>query len=123
MPSQDDGPGVSWGNLAPTLAAHDVVSAARDTSLIRQNLIESLDALFDQDIEWARMQSRQVDDAAGAQAEALAVGVGDVNEPSAAMLAVGLAISALWSEGAGADRVNRSTEARQSLLKRRQISL
>ena len=116
---QDGGPSVSWDGLAPTLAAHDFVSDAHDVSLIRQSSIESLDTLFGQEIEWARMRSQQVDDAAGAEAEAVAVDAGQVQRPSAAVLAVGLAISALWS---ASDRVNHRVEPRQSFLKRRQTA-
>ena len=124
---QDDGLSRSWDDFAGSAASDKASSVDRDTSLMRRSLIESLDTLFGRDIEWAEMQTRERPAAnlpprrwpsRLAQWPASA----SRNRPSAAVLAVGLAIAALCSEGDEFDCSNLSTEPRPSLFKRRQVS-
>ncbi|HTU26824.1 MAG TPA: hypothetical protein VMF30_15555, partial [Pirellulales bacterium] len=95
----------------------------RELTLYRHNLIESLDSLFGRDVEWAggsaasqgtATSSDQFDREAGA--------VSLTERPSAAMLAVGLAISALWTEVEASDTVDRKAKTRESLLRRRRVA-
>lgn len=112
-----------WNSSTPVLAAGEASSADSETSLISRGLIGNLDTLFGSDIDWADMPART----AGGESSALAAtestgavaGGGDSEQPSATMLAVGLAISALWSES---DRVKQSAEPRQPPLRRRRSS-
>ena len=112
-----------WNSSTPVLAAGEASSADSETSLISRGLIGNLDTLFGSDINWADMPART----AGGESSALAAtestgavaGGGDSEQPSATMLAVGLAISALWSES---DRVKQSAEPRQPPLRRRRSS-
>jgi hypothetical protein len=123
---QDYGLSRSWESFAPSSAVGEPTAADRETSLFRQSLVESLDRLFGRDIEWADVQTRAAggESSAHALAESTgrAAGGGASEQPSAAVLAVGLALSALWSEGDENARLNPSAEPGQPLLRRRRVN-
>jgi hypothetical protein len=123
---QDYGLSRSWDSFAPSSAAGEATAADRETSLFRHSLVESLDTLFGRDIEWADVQTRAAggESSAHALAESTgrAAGGGASEQPSAAVLAVGLALSALWSEGDENARLNPSAEPGQPLLRRRRVN-
>jgi subtilase family serine protease len=117
----------SWSSFAAnapadkTAPTDETASADHETSF-RRSLVESLDTLFGRDIEWteSRTGAAHGESSTGAVAESgVMAGSSESEQPSVAALAVGLALSALWSEG---ERRNQSAEPEQSSLKRRQIS-
>jgi subtilase family serine protease len=130
---QDYGLSRSWNSFAPSSAASEASSADHETTFFRRSLVDSLDTLFGRDIEWAGMSNGAASvstGAAGGKSSTQAVaestgavsGAGESQRPSAALLAVGLALTALWSEGEEGDCVDPSPEPRQPRLKRRPVN-
>jgi hypothetical protein len=121
---QDYGLSRSWSSFAPSSAADEASSADREIALFRRTVIESLDTLFGSDIEWAEVQSTGTHRASPQAESATNAAVADESrQPSVAMLAVGLALSALWSEGEEADREHPAAEPGKPWLKRRRIGI
>ena len=121
---QDEGMSPAWNNLALSSAHGEASTANHELNHYRRSLVDSLDALFGRDIEWAGMQvaaARSTEMPPVAESTGSAAGVGLAERPSAAMLAVGLAIAALWPEGDEEDCVNERAEPGQSWLKRRSV--
>ena len=104
---QEYGLSQTWESLAGTLTDDGTSSADGEMNFIRHSLIDSLDSLFGQDIEWADIQARAAGGAASsgtaAESTGAVAGASELERPSAAMLAVGLALAALWSEGDDGD--------------------
>jgi hypothetical protein len=120
---QDFGLSRSWDGFAPSLAASETSSADHEATFFRRALVESLDTLFGRDIEWTETQSADTHRLAAHTSVGSTGAVAAVHEaeqPSATLLAVGLALSALWSEGDEDDRVN---QPRELMLKRRPVSV
>ncbi|HEY1785364.1 MAG TPA: fibronectin type III domain-containing protein, partial [Pirellulales bacterium] len=124
---QDYGLSRSWSGFATAVptgetAPTDETASADHETFFRRSLVESLDTLFGRDIEWteSRTGAAHGESSTSAVAESgVKAGSSESEQPSVAALAVGLALSALWSEG---ERRNQSAEPEQSSLKRRQIS-
>lgn len=120
---QDFGLSRSWDGFAPSLAASETSSADHEATFFRRALVESLDTLFGRDIEWTETQRADTHRLAAhpsAGSTGAVAAVHETEQPSAALLAVGLALSALWSEGDEDDRVN---QPRELMLKRRPVSV
>jgi len=103
------------------LAASETSSADHEATFFRRALVESLDTLFGRDIEWTETQRADTHRLAAhpsAGSTGAVAAVHETEQPSAALLAVGLALSALWSEG---DRQNPSTEPGQTELRQTEL--
>ena len=122
---QDGSLSESWDDFAGSLAGGETSSAEHEMMLLRRSLVDSLDSLFGQDIEWADTQTKTTGGASSSvamsESTGAVAGVSESDRPSAAMLAVGLALAALWSEDDEDDCVN-PTEPRRSPLWHRQAS-
>ena len=123
---QDFGLSQSWDKFGGSVAGDAISPTDHELSLIRHSLVESFDSLFGQDIEWADMSTRAAGGAssAGAAAESTGAvpGVSESGHSSVAVLAVGLALAALWSEGDDAGRAKQSAEPSTAPLRRRHVS-
>ena len=103
------------------LAGRSASDAAQSADAATQRLVESLDSLFGGEIDWAGVHAGVEAGVLAAEATPVPVGAsvtgsGVAERPSAAMLAVGLALSALWSESTRADEDSRQP---RTLVRRR----